>query len=46
VGDLSIEKAKDCYSVAIDPKTFEVDIEKTKELRQTIIEDRLKMGNK
>lgn len=34
-GFISIEKAREDYGVVIDPKTFKVDMEKTKSLRRT-----------
>ena len=45
-GEVSIEKAKQYYGVIVDPQTLEVDVKKTKELRQSIIEERLRVGKK
>lgn len=41
-GCLSIEKAKECYGVTIDPETFKADETGTKKLRRLIVEQRLK----
>jgi N-methylhydantoinase B len=45
-GYVSVGAAKDVYGVVIDPGTFEVDLKKTGELRQQMVQERLETGRK